>query len=219
MNTNLSGIILEGIPGTGKTTSLAHLLQAEAWQRKSCLSSIILTEHQTLRLLEEQREAGTLTKADNLALLDSHVSYLEQCRQRLDKTTWLERERSNQKLPFVFERFHLSHVYHYGYLSWDDVADIDARLAQLQATIFLFLIDPEDIQERIIEDYKKSGWGDYLQKLGNNNREIIDHFARKQEEIVKLAKLSQLPVEYVNSSKKNTSDILEQILDRWQFIS
>ena len=216
-STNVAGIILEGIAGTGKTTALAKLLQHQAWVSRPYLSSVVLSEHQTLRVLEPKQASGTLALPDSLHLLDTHLTYLQGLSAHLNETTWLERDRSAQKLPFIFERFHLSHAYHYDHVQWEDIAPIDARLAALHATIYLFTIEEADIQSRTIDDYTKSGWRSYLDTLGPNNETIQRYFVRKQQYMLDLAAKSALPVIHLDSSHMTTDEIVQRIVATWPF--
>lgn len=179
------------------------------------MSLQVLSEHHTLRVLENKFLAGTLTTQDSTTLLDTHVKYLERLRTNLEQTDWLERDRMAQKLPFIFERFHFSHVYHYDTVDWADVVDIDKRLLELGTKVCLFTIDPDDIQERIIEDYKKSGWQDYLKTLGSNDTEIKAHFVRQQDEILKLIDKTVLQVKIIETSKLTTNQIVQEVIKYW----
>jgi hypothetical protein len=93
------------------------------------------------------------------------------------------------------------------------MSKIDTQLAQLNATIYLFTIEPEDIQTRIIDDYEKAGWKDYLQTLGNNDEEIKEYFVHKQEQLVTLAQRSAIPVVKINSSKLSTNEIFKKVVN------
>lgn len=215
-NKNISGIILEGVAGTGKTTTLYKLLASKYWNNKPFLSSVILSEHHTLRVLENKRLDKTHTKNDSVELLDDHIDYLEAIRTKLKQTSWLERDRTAQKMPFVLERFHLSHVYHHDNVAWTDVDSIDKKLYNLNAKLFIFTIKPEDMKHRIIEDYNKSGWQDYLKTIGKNDSEIIEYFSKKQEEYLSMAKRSHLDTVLIDSSTMDTDSIVKIIFDEWQ---
>ncbi len=214
--TNVSGLVFEGIAGTGKTTTLNSLLKSSHWNNKPFISSYVLSEHHTLRVLENTFLDKTLKKTDSIELLEFHTSHLEKLQSNLTQTNWLERDRVNQKLPYIFERFHLTHVYHYDDVSWADVSSVDERLRELKARLVLFTIDEADIQERVIEDHKKAGWQDYLQTLGRNDEEIRQHFTEKQNQIRDLIDKTSLPVVEINTSKNNTESILDIIFDFWK---
>lgn len=214
--TNVSGLILEGIAGTGKTTTLNSLLRSSFWNDKPFLSSQILSEHHTLRVLEKLNTTKKLKTADCVGLLDLHVRHIENIQGNLQQTDWLKRERTNQKFAYIFERFHLSHLYHFDQISWRNVSSIDQRLLKLNAHLCLFIIHPDDIQERIIEDYEKAGWGDYLQSLGRNSSEIKAHFVRKQDELLVLASKSKLPTKIIDSSGVSKNQVLDEVITFWK---
>ena len=214
-DSNISGLIIEGIAGTGKTTTLYALLDDKRWLQKLYLSSYVLSEHHTLRVLENRALAKTLTKQDCIEVLNTHVNYLEKLKTNLEQTDWLERDRTAQKLPFIFERFHLTHAYHFDQVNWSDVKAIDQRLAALNTKLCVFTIDPEDMQKRIIEDYRKSGWQEYLKTLGSNDNEIKAHFVREQEKIILLAKQTVLPVKVFDTSSLSTQQLVDGVLDFW----
>ena len=210
----MSGIILEGIAGTGKTSALTALLASQAWLKKPFFSSVVLTEHHTLRVLE----SAVYDPTHSIALLNTHISYLEHLHTQLTQTDWLARERSAQKVPFIMERFHFSHLYHYKGLSWHDVQDIDKRLHKLHTTLYLFTIDPADIPERIINDYRKAGWDSYLHTLGPTTQAVQEYFVAKQEMLLKLAERTCLPIVHIDSSSMDTEAIVEQVLSSWDIL-
>ena len=103
---NVSGLILDGICGTGKTTIFRSIIQSERFVQKSFLSSVVLSEHQTQRVLERKEREKGLASSDNVCLLDQHVAYLELMRDRLEQMQWSENNRTNMRIPYLFERFH-----------------------------------------------------------------------------------------------------------------
>ncbi len=173
----------------------------------------MLSEHHTLRVLEQKSPSKTWEPRDCLELLDFHVSYLEGLNNNLAMTDWLERDRKAQRLPFVFERFHLTHVYHFDKLAWSDVATIDQRLGKLNSKLCILTIEPADMKTRIVDDYNKSGWQDYLKTLGDSEDEIIEHFVRKQDEILSLCEKTTLDYQIFNTSSMNTEQITEAVID------
>lgn len=206
-NTNISGFIIDGIAGTGKTSALNVYLKNAP--EKDHLSNIILSEHQTLRVLEYEKDKSTQTSQN---LLNTHVTYLENLKHHLDKSDWLKRDRNAQKVSFILERFHFSHIYHFDHVDWQDVEEIDNRLKRLNTKLYLFTIKPSDIKSRIIDDYKKSGWGDYLKTLGSSEDEIIDYFTKKQDLMLKLADKTKLEVIIVNTSKLSPNQAANKLI-------
>lgn len=213
--TNISGLIFEGIAGTGKTTTLTNLLASDSWNEKPFLSSQVLSEHHTMRVLEKLHETRSVKVSDSTNLLNQHVTHIENIQKNLEQTDWLERDRTNQKFAYIFERFHLSHAYLFDTVTWRNLVPIDQRLLSINARICLFTIHPDDIQERIIEDYKKADWQDYLKTLGSNDNEVKAHYIRKQDELVELASKSMLPVKIINSSRLSPTQVLNEVIQFW----
>ena len=216
-NWNISGLIIDGICGTGKTTVFRALIQSERFVQKSFLSSIILSEHQTQRVLERKEREEGLTPSDNISLLEQHVTYLEQIRDRLEQMQWCEKNRTNMRIPYVFERFHFTHVYHYSHVSWPDVQDIDSRLANLNCKLCLLTIDDSQLEHRIITG-RDSGWREYLKQYGETTDEILKYYATQQKLLRNLCEKSKLDTLIVDTTDSNVKKTLDQILDFWRVV-
>jgi thymidylate kinase len=216
-NWNTSGLILEGICGTGKSTLLQALLNSKNYCEKSFLSSLVLSEHQTQRVLERKEQEVGLNVADNIALLDYHISYLESLKARLEYMPWRQSNRTNMRFPFIFERFHFTHVYHYQHMSWEDVEDIDSRLVHLNCKICLLTMSISQFRDRIINS-RDAGWRDYLKRYGNTDEEILDYYEKQQDFYQYLCKKSKLKTFIINTTKMSVEDTVEQVLDYWGII-
>ncbi|MDC7222959.1 MAG: hypothetical protein PQJ60_04410 [Spirochaetales bacterium] len=209
---DLSGLILEGISGAGKTTLLRSLLCSERYLGRSGLSSVILSEHQTQRILErKQREFG-LIKADNLTLLEGHVDYLESLEARLTQMEWCRKNQTKQKIPFILERFHLTHALHYDHMSWDDVAPLDRRLSFLNGKLCILTADRDELEERLFEG-RDSNWNGYIRRFGNTRGEILEHFLGQQERFLNLGEKSSLPLLAINPSELTSAAGVDKVLD------
>lgn len=213
-NWNISGIILEGICGSGKTAILKKLLRCPRFVAKTYDSSIVLSEHQTQRVLErKEREAG-LTVDDNLGLLDQHVSYLEGLAERLATMHWCDNKKTNMRIPYILERFHFTHAAHYAHVDWHDVEAIDSRLAQLNCGLCLLTIDEARMEQRII-DSRNSGWLNYVSRFGKTNAEIIGHYKRQQDLFLEMAKETGLPAIVLNTTAMSLSEAVDRVLNFW----
>ena len=214
-NRNISWLIFEWIPWTGKSTTLEALIGHSKWINKKYKSEVILSEHQTQRVLENIESNIWLKKSDNISHLEKIIEHLEFLNDNLGKTLWSKNNRVNHKIPFILERFHLTHCYHYDHLSWEDLSEIDKRLNGINSKICLFIIDDKDIEDRIINDYNKQWRWDYLQKYWKDKNEIIEYFIKKQKELIEISKKSCLPVKIINTSEKNIDNVVEDVLNFW----
>ncbi|MCF7818946.1 MAG: hypothetical protein K9M54_13800 [Kiritimatiellales bacterium] len=213
-NWNISGLILEGICGTGKSTILRSLQQSERFYRRSFLSAIVLSEHQTQRVLEQKEREVGLTTADNVGLLDQHVSYLEAVRDRLNQMQWCQNNRTNMRVPYVLERFHLTHVYHYPHMTWEHVQPIDRRLAGLNCKLCLLTIPDAVLRERIIAN-RNAAWREYLSKYGQTDEEILRYYATQQQLLRDLCGKSEIDTLVLDTSRISADDAVNQVLDFW----
>lgn len=213
---NTNGLIVEGIAGTGKTTAIRALLASEAWTKKGYISSIVLSEHQTMRVLEAKERQGTLRVEDHIKLLSNIVSMIEQLDTRLSDMDWLARGRDGHKLPFLFERFHFTHVYHYPDVCWQDVQGIDQRLAALNTKVCILTIDLNVMKQRIIGDTKKNSWKTFLNRFGEDDAAIIQHFIQQQETLLRLSQQTCLPCHMIDTSNSPTETVVGGVLDFWR---
>lgn len=213
-NWNISGLILEGVCGTGKTTVFRALQQSERFTRRSFLSAIVLSEHQTQRVLERKEREMGLTAADNMGLLDQHVSYLEAVRDRLNQMEWCQNNRTNMRVPYVLERFHFTHVYHYPHMTWEHVQPIDHRLAGLNCKLCLLTIPDALLRERIIGN-RNATWREYLNRYGQTEDEILQHYATKQQLLRDLCERSEIDSLVLDTSVTSAADTVNQVLDFW----
>lgn len=213
-NWNISGLIIDGICGTGKTTIFSSILQSERFVQKTFLSSVVLSEHQTQRVLERKEREEGLTQSDNVSLLDQHVTYLEHMRDRLDQMQWCENKRTNMRIPYVIERFHFTHVYHYDHMTWQDIKDIDSRLAKLNCRLCLLTMDDSVLEHRIIAS-RDLEWREYLKRYGKTDGEILEYYSMQQKMLRALCEKSQLDIFVVDTTNTSVRETLDQVLDFW----
>lgn len=212
MNRNISGLILEGICGTGKSTLFRSIMHSAPFCHRNAPTLVALTEHHTQRVLEDRERNGGLTPEDNTALLDSHVAYLEHLNERLEKMPWRENNRTNMRVGYLFERFHFTHACHYSHMNWKRIEPIDARLARLNGRLCLLTLDESQIESRIILA-RDNGWREYLKRYGQTNAEIVAYYAEQQHLLVELCERSSLPTIILNTSRLSETDTLNRLLE------
>ena len=213
-NWNVRGLILEGVCGTGKSTVLRALLCAERYLLRDSLSCLVLSEHQTQRVLERKEREMGLVPADNIALLETHVGYLEGLHQRLSDMPWCAAGRTNMRLTYVLERFHLTHVCHYPHIDWGHVEETDRRLAQLDGKLCLLTADEATLEQRVITG-RGEEWRRFLERHGQTPAEIVAHYAAQQDMLRELCARSALETQVVDTSASTIEDTRDAVLGFW----
>ena len=213
MNWDISGLIIEGICGTGKTTLVHALTKSAAFVQKSYPSSIVLSEHHTQRVLERKETVEGLTPGDNLELLEFYMQFFEKLHERSSQMDWSARNRTNHRVLFLLERFHFTHVFHYG-LTWEHVQSIDERLAKINCKLCMLEVDESNMEQRIIFE-RDSGWQKYIHQFGNSNTEIVDYYKKQQDLLLSLLLRTKLEWLKINTSETAVDEIVPQLIAFW----
>lgn len=213
MNWDVSGLIIEGICCTGKTTLVRALTRSAPFVQKNYPSSIVLSEHHTQRVLERKQSMEGLTPDDHLELLDFYVQFFEKVHERASQMDWSARNRTNHRLPFLLERFHFTHVFHYG-LTWEHVRQIDERLAKINCKLCILEVNEADMEQRIILE-RDAGWQKYIHQFGNSNLEIIDYYKKQQDLLLSLRQKTKLECLKINTSEISLDETIPHLIAFW----
>lgn len=204
------GIILEGISGTGKTSVFESLAKHEKIQLIPAKSKLILSEHHTQRILELEEQQGILTPQHHIELLDQLVAFMEQLNHRTTHRGWHSDHLQEQDLFFLFERFHLTHVFRFPSMNWSQVVAIDHRLKSLGTFLCLLTVNAETLEKRLFSRRNKC-WLNYLKQYGASPSEIVDTLLNRQKVAQELTALSSLPTLVIDTSE-NTIDQVTNLI-------
>jgi len=204
------GLILEGISGTGKTSVFEALATHTKMKLIPAKSRLVLSEHHTQRILELEEKKGLLTPQHHLALMDHLVTFVEILNNRTCHRGWDSDHVQEHDLFYLFERFHLTHVFRFAHMSWPQVASIDDRLNALGAMLCLLTVNAENLEKRLFSRKNKC-WLNYLKQYGNTPAEVVETLMLRQELALKLTERSSLPVLIVDTSDNSIEQVTELI--------
>lgn len=156
-------IILEGVTGSGKSSVFKEL---KLKQIKPNI--LLLSEYYTLRTFETMADKSEY-------VFDQLLSFIEHQDQlffeaQLDKTS----NGQQQKISVCFEGFHLN-AYSRGLISEEEFIRIDQRVKKLGFKTVFFELPETSLEKRCIEEtlmYRKSGWKNYIEALGGNEKAL-----------------------------------------------
>jgi len=213
---NISGLIIEGIPGSGKTSILKTITNDKGFLAKTDGSYIILNEFQTQRVLEQKDKDGILTKKDNIELLQSHLNYLSDLNTRLVEAEWCRKNQAGHTIHVIFERFHLTHLFYYSHIIWEDIASFDEILRNLNFKLCALTAGREALADRLFEQRKEDNqWNNFIKRFGNSTEKIVDFFIRQQESLMQGYENSVLPKIIIDTSNKEIFQTTDEVLDFW----
>lgn len=183
----MKGIILEGVTGSGKTRIFGHLQRMLTAERPSN-TKIFLSEHYTERVLEHQRESGTLTPAVVLDHLQRMIGMLESLRSAKAASKFSGRG-GNATVLVVVERFLLGQVALMSTSdpsSWrvspplvDAIAALYRRIDACGLRTIVLRVLPDAMRDRVLSTrrYRNAAWCDYLASLGDDDAIVARYTA------------------------------------------
>jgi thymidylate kinase len=179
-------LLVEGVPGVGKTTLLRELQRRRVEAGSGAPSMLHLSQAHTYGPLVAGEDAGTLTAAENVAHLRTVLglveAFVEQGRERVAKLVSMD-------------TLHLTHCVRPGAVSWGDVQEAEARLASLDACLVFLRAQPETIWQRTVVGRRETPFlRDYaIPRFGGTFESVHEHFVQEQTCLLALANRSRLP--------------------------
>lgn len=207
-------LLVEGIPGIGKSTLIDALLRrhvAAAGDRQ-IRTVFYLSQAHTYGPLAPAEDAGTLTLTDNLKHLEYIVRTVE----------WLKTSVQQQARPACFvliDTLHLTHCLRPGVLTWADAAAFDRRLANAGCKLLVLHAGPEVVWQRAIK--ARADWPylkEYAAKFGRTHEELHKYFIAEQAEFARMHERSAMP-KLLLANDETLADIVGAADRHWRGMS
>lgn len=184
----MKGIILEGIPASGKSRVIAALRQQPTFLRQH--STIVLGEHYTERAIEH-------LAAQTPDRYEMHMNRVMACLEPLRVLTVDGKVFADHgariRLRYVLERFHLTNVARHG---GDEMMlrRVENTLNPYHPTVVLLTVPPEQIEARLRDaaERRQNGFAEYVQQYGESWAEAANFFRALQDRYLELYQHSRL---------------------------
>ncbi len=203
----MSGIIIEGVCATGKTTIIEKLTKRDWYIKKQ--TKVQLSEYLTERIIENiqptvNRRAG---------LLEEYVNIFEKVYFNFYNSRFKDMEFEEIKPFFIAERFHLTHSIESA--SFRPFKDIDNRLKSMDMKLVILTMDKKLIKERILDTFirRPETWKNYCLSFGTIE-DICKRYWLMQEKLLKFTEESKLDKIIINTSKMEWDKYVLEIENR-----
>lgn len=201
----MTGVILAGISGAGKTT--VHKMVTASLAAEGCQTLVAVP--QAMTTTAHLHLAGSPARqADEVVAWLEEMTAFASCltaRARVGGLT-VHREAARWTPAFVIEGFLYDIPLHDLEISRDRVAGVEQRLAGLGFTLVLLTVPPGRIQEQCVastREHRGPGWEAHLGRLGATDAERAAVLAAAQRRLLRWAATSPLPVTEIDTSGRD----------------
>ncbi len=192
----IRGIILEGMPCSGKTSLLNALKRIHAVNPENERSVIILGEHYSQVLQSVNGEPFKYNCREHIEILNGRVEMLEGLNNHSESLGPYSRRARG--VFFIYERFHLNHRHAFPENDQADIENIEARLSNLNAVCYLLSISNSKVGERLITR------DNHLSTLSDSDMQLkVDEYTCSRDELDVIANSSLLECKKLNTDSLN----------------
>jgi thymidylate kinase len=181
-------ILIEGVPGAGKTTLIKALLRQYISQDKKISSLLHLSQSHTYKPIASDEDNFYACKTD---ILD-HISKILDL---LTRAILFGNDKSQSKLFVIIDTLHITHCFRPGNVSWADVAACDKQLGDMNCKLIFIKAMPETIWQRAVlkrNAADKFYLSKYQIKYGRTLEKVHQYYITEQQQMEELIKQSML---------------------------
>lgn len=208
LNDSTKILLVEGVPGTGKSTLIGSMIRRYVGGNKRIRSLLHLTQAHTYHPLSPDESERSPTPAQNIAHLE----------RILDLLHWMAAVVSDEQRKIflcAIDTLHITHCFRPGVLSWADVEDFDRRIAALGCRLLFLRATEKTIWERTIRDRRDNEFITYYGKrYGDSLESIHQYYVQEQEKMLATLERSSLE-KLILDAEDSISDISREAFDYW----
>jgi thymidylate kinase len=181
-------LLIEGVPGAGKTTLIKALLKEFASYDKRMDSLLYLSQSHTYKPIVSDEDNFYAGKADTL-------NHLSKILDLIRTTVCIRKDKVDTKLSVIIDTLHITLCFRPGNISWREVAAYDKHLAEMNCRLVFIKALPETIWERAI--LKRSAadtlyLSKYQKKYGKTLEQVHQYYMNEQEKMLQIITKSAL---------------------------
>ena len=199
------GIMLEGLSGVGKTSTLLALKQLQASDENNERSVIVLGEHYCQILSEDNGSFKLMNRDEHIKILKSRLSMIEKLNQYACSLG--NASRRSRGLFVILERFYLNHVVHFDDGESVEMVEISERINRLGIKeVLLISSDEKHLDKHNNEPH------DDLQGLSREQVQQHNDWKTTLRKFVIEATHSRIPVLTINTDGLDWNEYAKRIL-------
>ncbi|MBM3269394.1 MAG: hypothetical protein FJZ01_17260 [Candidatus Sericytochromatia bacterium] len=220
-----TGLILEGVVGTGKSTLFRHLQDHPAFVSRE--AKLALPETYTERAIEHL-EVKDLEAS--LLLLTRITDIVGGLNRTFSESKFGRGDHAELALAFLLERFHLTHAAMFNEGRFAAYRSVDEVLRFLGAKLVVCVLDDAAFPERIATTRRERNqlWNDYLdERIASRtatmpreevDRRVVAHYVAQQKAMLAMARQSLLPTLEIDTTRGDWLMYAEQAIRFWGLV-
>ena len=188
---HISGLIIEGVVASGKTTFIKELQYILA-NRHPARTKVYISEHYTERVLENEKAKGSLTAQATIDLASKIVEELESIAAWKSESKFSHNQ-GNAVIDSTLERFLGSYyanlktvnLWHSNSQDKSRIIDIYNRLEILGFSVVILKLPDSMISQAVVSTklYRNTAWSQYLETIGNDE-EVGSYYLNWQNKLL-----------------------------------
>lgn len=205
MSEHIRGVMLEGLSGSGKTTTLLALKKLLAADTESERSIIVLAEHYSQVLNSVNGKFVMMNREEHCKLLSKRIEMLEQLNEYARSLGSFSRR--SRGLFVIFERFYLNHIVSFHDAQSDEMLALADRINDLGLKEILLVASNESHEKRK-SPLKPSD----LPGLSADQLARLNDWKTEQSSYLKAAEQSKIPTLVLHTDSLDWEGFAKQIV-------